>query len=89
MSNDELMRIRGAELAELSYHWGSAYVVSFEHGMFCARRRDDGSVVRCAEPDDLYDEIRRDYEARPVPRIAREAVCWDCLGRGKDANGRE
>lgn len=68
MSSDELTRIRGAKVAELAYHWGDAYAITWEAGQFVARRRDDGSVVRCPEAAGLYDEIRRDYEARPVPR---------------------
>lgn len=80
MSTDELMRIRGAELAELSHHWGGAYLISFEYGMFAARRRDNGAIVRCAEADELYDEIRRDYEARPVPRRTSARKAGNRLG---------
>ena len=65
---DELAQLRAASLADLDWHWDDAYVISFEYGMFTARRRDNGAVVRSPEASGLYDEIRQDYEARPVPR---------------------
>ena len=68
MSSEALRRFRAAKLAGLTFHWGDAYAITWEAGQFVARRRDDGSVVRCPEAAGLYDEIRRDYEARPVPR---------------------
>lgn len=64
----DLALLRAAALAGLDWHWGDAYVISFEYGMFTARRRDTGAVVRCAEAGGLYAAIREDYEARPVPR---------------------
>jgi hypothetical protein len=59
---------RGQDLAELQYHWGTAYRITFEAGQFCARRRDTGAAVRCGTAAGLHAEILTDYRARPVPR---------------------
>jgi hypothetical protein len=59
---------RGRELADLSYHWGTAYRIFFEAGQFVAQRRDTEALVRCGTAAGLHEEIRSDYRAMPVPR---------------------
>ncbi len=61
-------RQRSRALADLRWHWGDAYQISFVHGMFRAERRDDGAAVSAASASALRDLIRDDYAARPVPR---------------------
>lgn len=56
------------DLAYLDRHWGSAYDCYVHHGMFIARRRDDGSRIRTSTAEALLAEIRHDYQVRPVPR---------------------
>ncbi len=68
MGSNELTRFREADLAELQHNWGGAYRVWYEAGQFCAMRRDNGAIVRCGDANGLHDEIRSDYEGRPVPR---------------------
>lgn len=55
-------------LAELRYHWGSAYVIDGDIGHYTATRRDNGLVLHAETPNDLYAVIRRDYMSYPVPR---------------------
>jgi len=59
---------RAAELADLRWHWGDAYVITARYGMFRAERRDDGAAISCATAAGLRALIRDDYAARPVPR---------------------
>jgi len=56
------------DLADLRYHWGSAYKITSRNAVFRAVRRDDGSAVTALTADSLRTEIRADYAARPVPR---------------------
>ena len=67
-SDDALTQLRNDDLDWLRYHWGDAYRIWFGAGQFCAMRRDTGAVVRCVDAGALREEIRMDYEARPVPR---------------------
>jgi hypothetical protein len=57
-------------LGELRFHWGAAYQIDYRHGMFTAVRRDDGSAISRDDAADLLEEIRRDYQCRPVRRDA-------------------
>jgi hypothetical protein len=61
-------RKRGREIADLAEHWGEAYVIWYAVGQFWARRRDTGAVVKADSADELREQIREDYSARPVPR---------------------
>jgi hypothetical protein len=65
---DTLAKMREADLADLRWHWDSAYVISYEAGMFVAVRRDNGACVRRGEAEALHLEIAADYRAMPVPR---------------------
>jgi hypothetical protein len=56
-------------LAELEWHWGSAYLIANpEPGAWIAQRRDDFGTLRAASVDELWQAIRADYAARPVRR---------------------
>jgi hypothetical protein len=59
-----------ADLAELRWHWGSAYLVHHfaEAGRWVARRRDSHATVSADDPGQLLSLIRADYAAYPVPR---------------------
>lgn len=57
------------ELAELRWHYGSAYIINCTGpGRWTAERRDDRTVLRADSPGELLALIRADYAARPVPR---------------------
>ena len=57
-----------AELADLRYHWSTAYAISYSHGEWLAARRDSGEVLTAADAETLRRRIRQDYRRRPVPR---------------------
>jgi len=59
---------RANDLANLRYHWGSAYRISWQAGQFCAERLDNGARVRTSTASKLSAEIRTDYSAMPVIR---------------------
>jgi hypothetical protein len=56
------------ELAELQFHWGSAYRLSYEAGIWTAGRRDTGEALTAATAGELLRLTRDDYRVRPVPR---------------------
>jgi hypothetical protein len=56
-------------LAELEFHWGSAYHLAVIDGVWSARRRDGkGATLTDRVPEGLRLLIRADYAATPVPR---------------------
>jgi hypothetical protein len=57
-------------LADLQWHWGSAYLITGAAGHWVAQRRDDGRTLTARGPGELRELITEDYEARPVPRDA-------------------
>jgi len=59
--DDELSRLRAADLLSLEYHWGSAYTISVVDGRWQAVSRDDGRVLTAPDAPALRDAIRRDY----------------------------
>ena len=59
------------ELDELRFHWGEAYDISADGGVYTAQRRDGrGDVLADPVPEGLRLRIQADYEAMPVPRDA-------------------
>jgi hypothetical protein len=58
-----------APLAELRYHWGGTYTISFsEPDVWIAQRKDNRQTLRADSPKILLDLIRNDYAAHPVSR---------------------
>jgi hypothetical protein len=56
-------------LAELRWHWGSAYIINRTGlGRWTAERRDTREVLRSDSAAGLLELIRTDYAERPVPR---------------------
>ena len=56
-------------LAELEFHWGSAYHLAVIDGVYTARRRDGkGGTLTDPLPEGLRLLILADYAAMPVPR---------------------
>jgi hypothetical protein len=56
------------ELGELRFHWGSAYRLSCEAGIWTAARLDTGASLTAPSSGELWELIRKDYAANPVPR---------------------
>jgi hypothetical protein len=56
-------------LAELEFHWGSAYHLTVTDGLWTARRRDGkGGTHTAPTPAGLRLQILADYAAMPVSR---------------------
>ncbi len=59
----------GGALEELEFHWGSAYDIGADGGVYTARRRDGkGAPLADSLPEGLRLQIQADYAAMPVPR---------------------
>ena len=56
------------ELADLRWHWSTAYDISCSHGEWLAARHDSGEVLTAPDAETLRRRIREDYRRRPVPR---------------------
>jgi hypothetical protein len=56
-------------LDELRHHWGDAYSIMHGRDGYQAKRKDGrgGWIIR-ATAEELFEAIRKDYSARPVPR---------------------
>jgi hypothetical protein len=53
-------------LADLGYHWGSAYAIGLRNGIWTAHSYERPADVLTAEsPDELRTLIQRDYRGRP------------------------
>jgi hypothetical protein len=72
------------DLAELRWHWGSAYLVEQLGGRWVAQRRDSHATVSARDPGQLLGLIRDDYRRHPVPRDPRP-----CLFRPEARSGQE
>jgi hypothetical protein len=56
-------------LDALRHHWGEAYDITAEGGLWRAMRLDElGGPIEGADPDELGRLIIADYDMRPVPR---------------------
>ena len=56
-------------LDELQFHWGSAYDIGADGGVYTARRRDgNGTPLTDPLPEGLRLRIQADYAAMRVPR---------------------
>lgn len=57
------------QLAELQFHFGSAYDIRVIDGVWLAARRDGiMPPLEAVTADELWEAIRADYAARPVSR---------------------
>ncbi len=57
------------DLAELRWHWGSAYLIDRPGpDVWLAQRRDDRTTLRATSAAGLLDKIYADYRDRPVSR---------------------
>jgi hypothetical protein len=64
-TDDYMARTRGAQLADLRWHWGEAYDITWA-GRFRATRLDDGTVLEAGTAEQLREMVRADYSQRPV-----------------------
>ena len=75
---DDLTVPEDVLLRDLRYHWGEAYVISFdpdgdEGNPWLAVRRDDpAAVFRRETSSALRDTMRINYREHPVPRGVRD-----------------
>jgi len=61
-----------ADLAELRFHWDTAYIIEcFGLGCWVAQRRDSHATIGADGPEKLRDLIAADYRKHPVPRDPR------------------
>jgi len=62
-----------ADLDDLRFHWGSAYLIEYfpGSGRWVAQRRDSHATMSADGPALLLELIREDYRKHPVPRNAR------------------
>jgi hypothetical protein len=57
------------DLDELRHHWGDAYTIMAGRDGYQAKRRDGrGDWIVRATVEELWEAIREDYRADPVPR---------------------
>jgi len=70
---------RGMQLADLRWHWGDAYEITWA-GEFLGVRRDNGLALQAESAEELRALIRSDYTRRPVARRSRRthAECQRC-----------
>jgi hypothetical protein len=66
--DDSAARHRGRAIANLRWHWGEAYDITWDR-RFRARRLDDGQLLEAGTPAELRSRIIDDYAERPVPRL--------------------
>jgi hypothetical protein len=62
---------RTADLDDLRWHYGEAYLIELIGGRWIAQRRDSHATMSAEGPDQLLGLIRADYAAHPVPRDPR------------------
>jgi hypothetical protein len=56
------------DLEYLTWHWGSAYKISYRLGQYRAERRDDQTTLQADTAEALLLPMREDYRVKPVPR---------------------
>ncbi len=57
-----------ADLDELRWHWGEAYLIDLVGSRWMAQRRDSHATMSADGPDELLGKIREDYRRHPVSR---------------------
>lgn len=66
---EHLPRVRRHEIAKLRCRWGDVYDITWSGGMFRATRMDNRAAVNATTAGSLWEAIRDDYAAKPVPRM--------------------
>lgn len=64
----EAARLRERDLTALRWHWGTAYDFAWNGEKYTATRRDTGRVLTSQTVPWLWDLVRADYLASPIPR---------------------
>jgi hypothetical protein len=60
-----------ADLDDLRWHWGEAYLIHhLRPDTWVAQRRDSRQTLGAKDPETLRERIKADYTARPVSRWA-------------------
>ena len=83
-ADDYAVLERGMQLADLRWHWGDAYEITWA-GKFRAVRRDNGRALQAESADELRTLIRSDYTRHPVPRRSRRTHADRQRRRSPDA----
>jgi hypothetical protein len=60
-----------ADLDDLRWHYGEAYLIELIGERWIAQRRDSHGTMSAGNPDQLLGLIRADYATHPVPRDPR------------------
>ena len=71
-----------ADLDDLRWHWGEAYLIHhLSPDVWVAQRRDSRQTLGAEDPETLRERIKADYAARPVSRQAAGAARPQTPGR--------
>lgn len=63
-----------ADLDDLRWHWGEAYLIHhLGPDVWVAQRRDSRQTIGAQDPETLRELIKADYAASPVSRQAADA----------------
>lgn len=62
-------RMHEHDLTVLRWHWGEVYEFTEASGSFTATRRDTGRSLTARSVGWLWELVRADYLASPVPRL--------------------
>ena len=64
-----------ADLDDLRWHWGEAYLIHhLGPDVWVAQRRDSRQTIGAQDPETLRERINADYAARPVSRRVNETA---------------
>lgn len=71
-----------ADLDDLRWHWGEAYLIHhLGPDVWVAQRRDSRQTIGAEDPETLRERIKADYAARPVSRQVAGAARPQTPGR--------
>lgn len=63
-----IARLRERDMQALAWHWGDAYEFTWARGTYIATRRDNQRSLTSTSVTWLWELVRADYQAKPVPR---------------------
>jgi hypothetical protein len=64
-----------ADLDDLRWHWGEAYLIHhLGPDVWVAQRRDSRQTIGAQDPETLRERIKADYAVRPVSRPVNETI---------------